>query len=50
MQLIMFADEEKEPTAVCNDGSRGGYYFSSASDPNQADVFVVYLPGAVNNK
>ncbi len=44
LQLSMF-DRDSEPDAVCNDGTMGGYYFSSASDPSQSSVFVVYLPG-----
>lgn len=33
------------PTAVCNDGSKGGYYFSPASDPSGRNIFVIHLPG-----
>jgi hypothetical protein len=45
MNLIMFDDSNSDPLAVCNDGTRGGYYFTSAIDPSQANTFVVYLPG-----
>ena len=45
MNLIKFDDSNSDPDALCNDGTRGGYYFSKAIDPSQADVFVVHLPG-----
>jgi hypothetical protein len=45
MNLVMFDDTNSDPLAVCNDGTRGGYYFASAIDPSQANTFVVYLPG-----
>ena len=31
--------------AVCNDGSSAFYYFSAASQPQLATVWVVYLEG-----
>eukprot|EP01038_Epipyxis_sp_PR26KG_P009865 gene9865-13272_t len=31
--------------ALCNDGSIGGYYFKTAKNPSQIDIFFVYLPG-----
>lgn len=31
--------------AVCNDGSPGAFYFHKASDPAQANIWLVYLEG-----
>ena len=31
--------------AVCNDGSSGIYYFSSAKDESLKNVYLIYLPG-----
>lgn len=50
LALYMFGDEKSEPNAVCNDGSRGGYYFADAIDPSQQSVFVIYLPGKIRKK
>jgi hypothetical protein len=44
LTLKMF-DITVEPNALCNDGTVGGYYFASAIDPSQSNVFVIYLPG-----
>lgn len=32
------------PSAVCNDGTPGGYYWSRGSDPG---LWVIYLQGGV---
>lgn len=45
LTLKMF-DINMEPTALCNDGTPGGYYFASAIDSSQSNVYVIYLPGA----
>lgn len=45
LDLIMFDDTNSDPLALCNDGTRGGYYFGKALDPAQSNVFVVHLPG-----
>lgn len=45
LDLHQFDPTTSDPDAVCNDGTRGGYYFSKAVDPNQENVFVVHLPG-----
>jgi hypothetical protein len=45
LDLIMFDDTNSDPLAVCNDGSRGGYYCGKAMDPAQSNMFVIHLPG-----
>lgn len=45
MHLIMFDESNSDEYTVCNDGTRGGYYFAKASDPAQTNVWVVHLPG-----
>ncbi len=45
LNLYAFDSTNSDPDAVCNDGTRGGYYFSKAIDPSQENVFVVHLPG-----
>ena len=45
LNLIPFDDLNSDPHALCNDGTRGGYYFAKALDPEQSNVFVVHLPG-----
>jgi len=45
MFLHLF-DREEYPDAVCNDGTMGGYYFApSSSSGEQANVFLIHLPG-----
>lgn len=45
LDLVLFDDKIGGDLAVCNDGTRGGYYFAKAVDPTQADVYVVHLRG-----
>ena len=45
LNLFPFDSTNSDPDAVCNDGTRGGYYFAKAIDPSQEHVFVVHLPG-----
>jgi hypothetical protein len=42
--LSRFPDNEYE-NAVCNDGTKGGFYFSPSSRPEASDTFVIHLPG-----
>ena len=35
------------PQAVCNDGSPGGYYYAAADNSSSADLWLVYLEGAM---
>lgn len=43
--LKMFSDDIENVNAVCNDGTKGGYYFSPASLAEANDTFVIHLPG-----
>lgn len=43
--LSRFSDEPENDNAVCNDGTKGGYYFSPASLAEADDTFVIHLPG-----
>jgi hypothetical protein len=43
--LNRFPDDEEYGNAVCNDGTKGGYYFSPASLSEASDTFVIHLPG-----
>ena len=45
LDFHLFEDAVNFPFAVCNDGSRGGYFYSAAIDPSQSTVFVIHLPG-----
>jgi hypothetical protein len=44
MALTMM-DTQVYPTAVCNDGTPGGYYFSPFTDPAFENIWVIFLPG-----
>ena len=44
MALTMM-DTKVYPTAVCNDGTPGGYYFTPFSDPAFENTWVIFLPG-----
>ena len=43
--LNRFSDDIENQNAVCNDGSKGAYYFSPASLAEAKDTFVIHLPG-----
>ena len=43
--LQRFSDDAENDNAVCNDGTKGGYYFSPASLAEANDTFVIHLPG-----
>ena len=43
--LNRFSDIEENQDAVCNDGTKGGYYFSPASLVEANDTFIIHLPG-----
>ena len=43
--LNRFSDDIENDKAVCNDGSKGAYYFSPASLSEAKDTFVIHLPG-----
>jgi hypothetical protein len=46
--LHWFPDPAEDPfyaDAVCNDGSRGGYYFSPSAVGGANDTFIIHLPG-----
>lgn len=43
--LHRFSDDAENDNAVCNDGTKGGYYFSPASLAEANDTFVIHLPG-----
>ena len=48
LSLHWFPDPMEDPfytTAVCNDGSPGGYYYSPSSVAEANDTFVIHLPG-----
>lgn len=45
LNLIMFDESNSDKYTVCNDGTRGGYYFGKALDPQQTDIWVIHLPG-----
>jgi hypothetical protein len=34
-----------DPLAVCNDGTKGAYYFKESIDPSMRNVYVIFLPG-----
>ena len=45
LYLNRFSDDVENQFAVCNDGTKGGYYFSPASLLEANDTFVIHLPG-----
>jgi hypothetical protein len=44
LSLEWFPDDY-DPLAVCNDGTRGGYYFKEAIDSTMKNIYVIFLPG-----
>mmetsp|Transcript_26822 Transcript_26822/g.52856 ORF Transcript_26822/g.52856 Transcript_26822/m.52856 type:complete len:409 (-) Transcript_26822:517-1743(-) len=45
MDLVSFAD--KDPQAVCNDGSPSGYYWSESTVSHMSHIWVVWLQGGM---
>ena len=48
LALHWFPDPSEDPfytDAVCNDGTRGGYYYAPSTVTDAADTFVIHLPG-----
>ena len=43
--LNRFSDDNENNLAVCNDGTKGAYYFSAASLAEANDTFIIHLPG-----
>ena len=43
--LNRFSDDVENQFAVCNDGTKGGYYYSPASLAEANDTFIIHLPG-----
>ena len=42
---IQWFPSDYDPLAVCNDGTRGAYYFSESISPEMKDTYLIFLPG-----